>query len=256
MRSAACALPDSIHYQRDLFAKGLRAAGFEVSIRPSPSPGPEDVLLIWNRRSVDEAHARRYEAVGAKVIVVENGYLGSETKPPRSYAIALSHHLGAGTWFVGKEDRWSALGIELMPWRRTGTHLLILPQRGIGEPGVAMPSGWVEQTLKRLRGLTERPIKIRRHPGPRPHPPMDSDLADSWAAVTWGSGAGIKAIIAGIPVFHDFPLWVGAPAARFGLDHIEDPFLGDRLPMLRRLAWAQCDHSQIENGEPFRCLLA
>jgi hypothetical protein len=67
--------------------------------------------------------------------------------------------------------------------------------------------------------------------------------------VTWGSGAGIKSIVAGIPVFHEMPNWIGAPAAKLGLDDIEQPFLGDRQPMLNRLAWAQWDLDEIASGE-------
>lgn len=252
MRSASIALPDSIHYQRDLFMDGLRAVGFETNVKPLPSPTPDDLLLIWNRRSVDEAHARRYEAVGAKVVVVENGYLGGDVKPPTHYAVALNHHLGAGTWFVGDEDRWSSLGIKLTPWRTSGDHILVLPQRSIGEPGVGMPKGWTESVVKRLKRVTKRPIRVRLHPGKRPHPSMDKDLHDCWAAVTWGSGSGVKALIAGIPVFHELRDWIGAPSSKFGISDLENPFLGDRLPMLRRLAWAQWSHIEIRRGDPFR----
>jgi hypothetical protein len=80
-------------------------------------------------------------------------------------------------------------------------------------------------------------------------------LADCFAAVTWGSGAAIKAIIAGVPVFHEFSRWIGAPAAKFGAANLEQPFVGDRLPMLRRLAYAQWSVAEIERGEPFALLL-
>lgn len=73
--------------------------------------------------------------------------------------------------------------------------------------------------------------------------------------VTWASGAAIKAIIEGIPVFYEFNDWIGAPAARYGIDDTENPFLGDRNPMLHRLSWAQWTAEEIASGEPFKCLL-
>jgi hypothetical protein len=73
--------------------------------------------------------------------------------------------------------------------------------------------------------------------------------------VTWGSGAGITSLIAGIPVFHEFDRWIGGPAARFGIDDIESPFTGDRLPMFKRLAYMQWSVDEIESGEAFQWLL-
>lgn len=85
--------------------------------------------------------------------------------------------------------------------------------------------------------------------------PLGADLKDCWAVVTWSSGAAIKAIAAGVPAFHALPNWIGAPAAKpFGSD-LENPFLGDRLPMFQRLAWAQWGLDEIASGEPFKRLL-
>lgn len=254
MRRAACLIRDLPHYRRDAFISGLTKAGFSVSPSASPTPRPDDLLVVWNRYGGVDRTANRYEAVGAQVIVVENGWAGCDQNGRQHYAIALHHHNGAGEWHVGEEDRWTPLGVETWPWRKTGSHVLVLPQRGIGPPGVAMPLDWVGSVLGRLRAVTDRPVKVRPHPG-KERPPLDQDFTDAWAAVTWGSGAGIKAIIAGIPVFHELESWIGAPAARFGISDIESPFLGDRLPMLKRLAWAQWGVDDISAGEPFRWLV-
>jgi hypothetical protein len=73
--------------------------------------------------------------------------------------------------------------------------------------------------------------------------------------VTWGSGAAIKAIAAGIPVFHELKCWIGAEAAQFGIEDLEHPFLGDRHLMFHRLSWAMWTSEELESGEPFRWLL-
>jgi len=150
--------------------------------------------------------------------------------------------------------RWSAeITAGVKDWRNDGEHILVLPQRGMGERGVRQEKDWLPSVLARLQKATDRPIKVRYHPGIRPHPPID--FSDTWACVTWASGAAIKAIVAGIPVFHEFPKWIGRPAARLGLDNLEDPFLGDRGPMLHRLSWATWTAEEIEKGEPFKWLL-
>lgn len=245
---------DSLHYRRDCFLSGLSRCGYDVGHPPKVRPDRQDVLLVWNRGRANDIHAQRYEAAGARVIVAENGYIGADRDGHQLYAIALWHHLGAGKWHVGEEDRWSRLGIDLAPWRRAGDEIVVLPQRGFGAPGVAMPKSWPDDVVGRLRRLTDRPVRVRQHPGKDRTDPKD-DLAHAWAAVTWASGAGIKAIVHGIPVFYEMPTWVGGPAAWFGFERVERPFLGDRLPMLHRLAWAQWGIAEIEEGQPFRHLL-
>ncbi|TIX28904.1 hypothetical protein [Mesorhizobium sp.] len=186
--------------------------------------------------------------------MAENGYIGKDRDGHLLYALALGHHLGAGAWVEGAGDRWDRLNIDLLPWRTDGREIVILPQRGIGEPGIAMPSTWVVDVVKRLERVTDRPIRIRPHPGKAKTDP-GPDLQSAWAVVTWASGAGIKSIVAGIPVFHDMPSWIGGPAAKCCVGDIENPFLGDRLPMLRSLAWSQWATHEIEEGTPFKWLL-
>ncbi len=254
MRKRACLLiRTDIKARWQAFQAGLQRAGFEVTPSEFHDPQPHDVLVIWNRHR-HNALARRFEGAGAAVIVSENGWV-RRIDGLKTIALCRGHHNGAGEWPEGEEDRWSALGVELQPWRSGGEHILMLDQRGIGEPGVAMPRGWTASAVSRLQSMTRRRIVVRRHPG-NAEPPPEPDWTDCWAAVTWASGAGIKAIIAGIPVFYGLENWIGGLAARYGLDDIERPFLGDRLPMLRRLAHAQWTLDELTTGEPFARLLA
>jgi hypothetical protein len=248
----ACLLirPD-IRARWQAFQAGLSRSGFAVQTELS-NPTADDVLVIWNRHRL-AGQARQFEAVGARVIVSENGWLNAADGTKR-IALQLGHHNGVGKWHEGPEDRWSELGIELKPWRADGSHLLVLAQRGIGEPGVAQPRGWVESIVSQLRSRTDRRVLVRAHPGNH-EPPLEPDWSQCWAAVTWASGAGIKAVVAGVPVFYGLNKWIGASAALPVAADIEQPFLGDRLPMLQRLAWAQWSLSEITTGEPFARLL-
>ncbi len=261
MPTAVVLLRSTPSYRPELFREGLRRVGYKLLDRALREPTPEDVLVVWNRRPSDGFHIRTYEKAGARIVVAENGYIGHLKDDSRKvFALALGHHNGAGTWphcngiATALPSRWSRFGVELEPWRKDGDFLLILPQRGIGEPGVAMPRFWGQDLMTRLRRSTRRPIRIRRHPGPTKSEPYE-DLRGAWAAVTWGSGAAIKALAAGIPVFHELPPWIGAPAARLGVETIEEPFLEDRTPMFDRLAWAQWSAREIESGEAFAWLL-
>ena len=248
----ACLLirPD-VRARWQAFQAGLAQCGFTIQTEVSV-PNESDVLVLWNRHRYSGI-ARQFEAVGARVIVAENGWLNA-TNGDKRIALQLGHHNGAGTWYEGPEDRWTPLGIDLKPWRSDGNHVLVLAQRGIGEPGVAQPRGWEESIASELRSRTNRQVIIRKHPGNH-EPPLEPDWTRCWAAVTWASGAGIKALIAGVPVYYGLDKWIGAPAALPVWAGIETPFLGDRLPMLQRLAYAQWSLPEISTGEPFARLL-
>lgn len=258
MPRAAVLLKETPHYRRDAFLSGMRACGYETQYWTLEKIQPDDVLIAWNRYAQAGVEAARFERAGARVIVAENGYLGHDRKGRQLYQIALDYHNGAGRWHVGTKDRFSSIGIKLRPWRASGRKILVMPQRIVGNDGVAMPKRpeqWAEDVKRELRQYTDRPVEVRLHPGnvtPKPQP----DWNDVHAAVIWGSTAGLKAIVAGVPCIYLMKSWIGAPAARFGLEHIEDPWMGDRMPMLRRVAWSQWTVEEIETGAPLAQLLA
>ncbi len=112
---------------------------------------------------------------------------------------------------------------------------------------MAMPKNWTEQTKGRMQAQ-KRYVRVRKHPGTTKNgQPLEHALKDVHMCVTWGSGAGVKSIVAGVPVYYELPGWIGAAAAT---RDINKPYLGDRSVMLTRLAWAQWRISEIETGEP------
>jgi hypothetical protein len=251
-RTAWVAIRELPHYRRDAFVAGLQRLGFRIQAGAPLAPIGNDVLVTWNRYGPSDKTARTFEARGLPVIVVENGYLGNEFAhhPGRRwYAMSLGQHNGAGVWPQGGRERWDALGIELKPWRTGGAELVALPQRGIGPPGVAMPPTWTRGAQKLAR--------VRPHPGRHAAADLERDLAKARAVITWGSGAALKALAWGIPVFHSFKQWIGAPAARL-LDLIDQGPVRDdeaRLAMFARLAWAQAELREIESGDAIARLL-
>jgi hypothetical protein len=215
--------------------------------------------VIWNRYMQFAAAADAFERRGLPVLVAENGYLGNELAGGRWYAISRNQHNGAGSWPAGGPERWDALGIELQPWRGGDGEVVVLPQRGIGPPGVAMPKFWQADVEKRLRA-GRIVFRTRRHPGTDPRAlPLLDDLAQAFAVVTWGSGAALKALAAGIPVYAEMPGWIGAGAALRVADLLAGlpPWRDDaaRLATFRQLAWAMWTLQEIESGEAFRRLL-
>src|SRR6185436_11136127 len=156
--------------------------------------------------------------------------------------------------------RWERLGIAIKPWRRTGSHVLVCPSRGIGMN--PMPKDWTEKTVAALRRLTDREIRVRPHPGnwkPRAAEHSASlarDLEGAWATVIWASSAGVRSLIEGVPVIYTAPHWICAGAAGNRIEDIESPRMPERLPVFHRLASAQWTLDEIASGAPFRALAA
>lgn len=257
MPIAVCLIRTNVHYRHDAFMRGLVAAGYRVEIRALKKIDPEDILVIWNRGQQFQYEAKRHDAAGSRIIVAENGYTDAvDGEGHQWFSLALDHHNGVGRWWQGETPRFSTMGLNLDPWRAEGGFVLVLPQRGIGAPGVAMPLRWPREIVNRLRGVTKRQIIVRPHPGLKSlAAPLTPALVGCHAVVTWGSGAAVKAIMCGVPAFYELPGWIGAAAARFGIQTLENPFLGDRSPMLERLAWSQWTISEIASGEAFNTLL-
>lgn len=241
-------LRPSLHYRREQFEEGARRAGFDV-VEQIGKPEPGDVLLIWNRYAGPDEMARGFEARGATVIVAENGYLGKDWQGEKWFALSVGHHAGAGRWPHLGPDRWDSWGVELQPWR-DGPETVIFGQRGFGEEGVRAPELWAEGAQRRFGG------RIRQHPGTGDATPLEQDLARSGRCVTWNSGAALKALIFGVPVFYEHDAWIGAPACR----HVagwKDEARDDaaRLAMFRRLAWAMWTAEEVASGMAFSILL-
>lgn len=233
------------------FTAGLEACGYTVHERIA-DPGRGDVFVSWNRMGPAHNEARRFEAASARVIVVENGYLGADWMGQRWFAMALNHHNGRGTWPAGGPERWDAWGVELAPMREPSNAIgVMLAQRGIGEPALRAPERWTEQTARALG------FRIRRHPGngaaAATSVPLEEDLRDVSVVATWSSGAAIKAMTMGVHVVYGMPGWIGAPAATM----VGGPLRTDdrRLAMFRRLAWAMWNEEEAAAGVPFRRLL-
>ncbi len=236
------------------FSIGLERCGFRVTDKPF-DPNDKDVFVTWNRFPNVESICQEFERVGGTVLVAENPWIkAAGEKRGGMVALCAGHHNGVGSWPIGGPERWESFQIDLSPWRTNGERVLVLPQRGYGEHGIAMAPSWTQNVVERIAQFTNRSITIRPHPGL--YRPKEPDFRKTWCAVTWASGAAIKAIIAGIPVFYEMSGWIGARAATYGLRDIENPFLGDRLPMLQRLAWAQWFLDEIEDGWAFERFLS
>ncbi len=232
-------LRHSVPERRAAFVKGLERHGYRVVEELCNQPRERDILVSWNLIHSARHTADVFESRGLKVLVTENASWGNDFLGGHWYTLARGRHNTAGRVAYGGPDRWDRLGYQLSDWRG-GSEVLILPQRGIGPPGVAMPHGWAERTQKATGG------RIRQHPGQGASAPLEQDLTHAKEVRTWGSGAAIKALMWGIPVVSDMPDWIAE----------QDNTYAGRIEMFRRLAWAQWTLKEIADGEAFAHVLA
>lgn len=220
------------------WTRGLERLGYAVVHGCTMRPGDADILVTWNRLQEGRIAADAFESRGRPVIVTENATWGNDFNGDRWYHVARGRHNTAGNYPVGDASRWDGLGVELpyFPSHGEGGDTLILPSRGIGPPGIAMPLTWTNSARKRFA-----PCRVREHPGQsKPATTLEEDLARAARVVTWGSGAAVKALLRGVPVQSEMPNWIGE----------QDNSESGRLAMFRRLAWAQWRLNEIANGEP------
>lgn len=146
-------------------------------------------------------------------------------------------------------DRAEIARRRLEPWRRSGTHVVIVsPSERIcrilsklrGVPGNARDwSRWAEMEVKRY---TDRPVVVKEKGGSF----LDT-IKSAWAVVSLSSVAEVEAVVHGVPVF----VTPDSPAAHVGLhdlSQIESPIYPDREMWLRTLAYSQFHLSELADG--------
>lgn len=242
-------IPEALSDQHKAINEGLLNAGYKLQKGRPGSINNGDIVVMWNRWGENERLADRLEQSGGNLIIAENGYTGIGY-----VALARSQHNGGGWVPQGDCNRLDALKIDFKPYRADGDHVLVCSSRGMGSKKMAEPNTWQSQIVENLRRYTKRPIKIRPHPGNwkenHKHLTLYDDLKDAWACVIWNSGAGIRALIEGIPVIACSDYWVLKDISN-KVEDIENPILFERKSAFNKLAWSQWSLDEIESGEPF-----
>ena len=176
------------------------------------------------------------------------------------------------------EENWNQIrqhyDMDLQPWRgKGGRHILICLQRPMGWSmrGVNLMS-WLDETFQRIRQYSDRPVRIRWHPGDWKNMPPDLDLSPynasmsprerhiledlnkCWAVVCHNSTPSAVATIEGIPAFiTDDPGYCQAgEVANTDFSRLEDPILPDRDAWIRKLAQCHWSFEDLRSGRCWR----
>jgi hypothetical protein len=177
------------------------------------------------------------------------------------------------------ENRWKKisknLNITVKDYRQSGNHILLLLQRNGGwSMGNVDIQNWANEVISIIRQHTNRPIKIRKHPGDKTsqeiiqpgHPQCKikfskditlsenvnllDDLKDCWAAINYNSSPVVGAAIEGVPIFvMDTTKSQCAEIANKDLSMIENPNYPDRQRWLERLSMFHWNFDELRSGE-------
>jgi hypothetical protein len=175
--------------------------------------------------------------------------------------------------------RWQqikqTMSVDLRSWRDQGNHILMCLQRdgGWSMAGFSVVD-WALITAKQIRQHSNRPIRIRPHPGDKKagrycrdilelfakHGIQNVSLSDSntaltrdfkhcWAMVCHNSSPGVAAAIEGIPVFVTDPMRSQArEVANTDIAMIENPLLPDRDAWIQRISQFHWSYADLESG--------
>jgi len=273
------------------FVQGVSAAGDQGSVSRDLSYKPCDVavMLGWVHEHGKRApHLSLRQTVldqqrqrgGRTVIADSNLFLYRDLANPHFYQRysfdGVFPDTGEYCDHAPDPDRWHVIqrdmGVRLQPWRTQGDHILLCLQR---QGGWSMQGrsvlDWAADAIIDLRNHTDRPIRVRTHPGDKkaqdyigrfrpvgtlkrvtladPAASLMDDLRGCWAVVNHNSSPAVAAAIEGVPVFVTDPVRSQArEVANTNLSLIETPNFPDREAWVRRLAQFHWSHDDLSSG--------
>jgi hypothetical protein len=246
------------------FAQG---GGFPI-VPPAPLR-PGGVFMYGALRGLLPT-LRQAQREGRTWVYGDNGYF-FPGKTEQSYfrltKNALQHN-GSGNPPPGSMERAKRLGVQLKPWRTSGSHIVVCPPGHLfGATFGFSADAWIEKTLAELKKHTDRKLVVRMKVSWNDAKPVDiirgstgkpktsvttpllSDLAGAWALVTHSSNAAVEAVVAGYPVVCTESCAASAMGTS-DLSTIESPRTdGDRESWLAVLAANQWTLGEMRSGQ-------
>ena len=268
------------------FGEGARRCGDTVEIVENVKIVNSDVAVMQGfvHQDISRPHLllrRNILDSNPNTVVIDSNLFQFSNSELQNYYLRYSLNgifPTTGFYFDNKLDpaRWQSisqrLGINLVPYRSNGSHILVCLQRvdGWSMCGVDVQR-WLDKTVKRIRSYSNRPIVVRKHPGDRRQnsltfskdytvstsPSILDDFKNCWATVTYNSSQGVASLITGVPVFVTDPVpqqsqtW---PICNTDLSQIENPLMPDRQEWIDSVCQSHWNDDEVASGEAWRFL--
>ena len=276
------------------FAQGVSKYGDEGIVEDSAvyQPSPVAVILGWvHEQGKTSAHLQLRQEIltgqqksnNRTIIADSNLFLYKNTNNP-GYWLRYSYDgIFPNTGEYCNQDpdpkRWEIiqqhLGVRLADWRTKGDHILLCLQR---DGGWSMAGwdvlDWAIKTITEIRKYSDRPIRVRSHPGDKraikycerllklcigrkllnvqlsgANSSLMHDFKNCWAVVSHNSSPGVAAAIEGVPVFVTDPDRSQAKdVACSEIFRIESPTTPDRQQWIQSIAQFHWSHEELKSG--------
>ena len=271
------------------FVSGVQCAGDVGLVRSAPQLTQCDVAFIqgWPhvtgkqgahnvfRKTVHDYQKKNNN----RLLVVDSNLFNYQGKNDYDRYSFDGVFPSTGTYFWDNPDpdHWHSVssntGIALKDWRSSGNHILVCLQRNGGwSMGTVDILDWTADTIQKLRQHTDRPIRLRPHPGDksaRQHigdishlhnitisaegASLMDDLQNCWAVVNHNSSPTVGSVIEGYPIFVTDPVRSQCtPVANTELSLIETPAMPDRQSWVERIAMCHWSHQDVVSGAAWR----
>lgn len=228
--------------------RGRVMSCFPPELPPGITPAfygvTEQTAYLWEQ-------AKR---VGRPWIYIDNAYLDPLREKYFRVTLNRLQHLGVG---VSDGTRWRATGMQIRPWRTSGSHVIVCPQSDSFMQVVAKQPNWLRDTVAELAVHTDREIRIRPWNGDKTawYRGLPDDLADCWCLVTYSSASAITAMLAGIPAIVTAEDSIARVVAETDLAKVESPCMTqDRLPWIEVVADNHWTLEEMRNGATWRAI--
>jgi hypothetical protein len=230
------------------FAEGV---GCRIAYAEDEPAMLQDIPVVWGVLRDSDRILAQAKAQKLYFFYIDHAYFNRGHG--KAYRITRNAY-EAGAVRKCPDDRLAALDVTVEPWRKGGREVIVCPPTEYFMNAHGCPN-WLEETLAKLRSLTDRPIVIRSKPQPgETAVPLPDVLKTAHALVTHSSNVAIVAACLGTPIFVS-PTSAAAPIGRTDLSDLEDPAYPDRAPWLAHLAYNQFSLNEIGDGKAWRMLL-
>ncbi len=251
------------------------------------------VILGWVGMSYSGPHIYFRESIikkqqddGAKVMSIDGSCFKFHHQHENMW---LRYSLDSVFWNTGNygnqnssAQHWNmiknTLGISVTPWSNGGENILICLQRDNGWNAKGFDQDlWLRKTIKKIRSLTNEPIRVRAHPGDLNRNRTKTKHDWSWVnqiegvslidsinvtlhqsmktarcAVFYNSSSSVLSVIKGIPTFVSEESAVTWKVANTNLKNILQPSMPDRSQWLHDLGQAHWTINQSQDGNIYR----
>lgn len=204
---------------------------------------PDDATLVVTHGVLRGMGSVINQAIKKKIpwVCMDNGYLGK-------YKRVVVNSTAPTT--VRKGPPRFEHGTQLLPWRGgSGKNILILPPSPPYMKTFGC-EGFLNHIAHTANIFTGRDMVVRAKPAKgKKARPLQEQLDEAYAVVTWGSAIALEAIRQGIPTISLG--WCPALPVSFKLDDLETITLTEepnRMQVFDNLTWSSFDRKELADG--------